>query len=252
LSGGFGTLSFGRQYAPSNTMLRAASSNNVSSVNVSNYYIGTFKTMQTVNGSRWDNSINYLSPNWSGFQLQAIYSFGDQVEDSFGDASRDASKFGIGLKYANDSLYVGTAYQAILKDKGTASGSPGTGKNDAWTIGTSYDFKVVKVFGSYIQEKDKSTATDIETKFFSLGLSVPVSKAGTVMLEVAQIKIEDDKSKGISIGYKHALSKRTTVYTYLGFIDSDEGLGFDRGSAAVTAKLGEKQTGFAFGINHRF
>ncbi|MDR0441189.1 MAG: porin, partial [Candidatus Accumulibacter sp.] len=48
LSGGFGTVTAGRQYAPSGGgYLGPTSSNGVTSVNISNYHIQNFATMQT-------------------------------------------------------------------------------------------------------------------------------------------------------------------------------------------------------------
>ncbi|MDR0578874.1 MAG: porin [Candidatus Accumulibacter sp.] len=320
LAGNLGTLTFGRQYAPSGAgYLGATSSNGITSVNISNYLIspnaspdtfsvtidgkifkGTysagvgFTTMNTGNGSRWDNSIAYDSPNWSGFQLRAIYSFGDNVRDSFGDASSNGGKFGLGAKYANGPLYLTAIYQSVLKNDGKGPGSnksiPWSGTIDghsitasvtvptfekydtkaidAWAIGGSYDFKVVKVFANYIQEKDKNgdimadyDTGDVELKssvkktYWSLGASVPVSAAGTVKAEYGRYKtnFSDTRSHGLSVGYEHAMSKRTTLYAYVARLANQDSIGssIKRGSAAVGVN-GENQTAFAMGFNHKF
>jgi predicted porin len=263
LSGGFGALTFGRQYAPTTSggqslgILGPVSANGYSSVNVSNVYNTAFVLMSSGN-ARWDNSISYTSPNMSGFQVQAIYSFGDQIEESVGDATRDASKFGIGFKYASGPLFVGASYHGQLKDKGTTTAG-GVGKMDGWTIGAAYDFKVVKLYGSYIEEKDKRAAYGFKKKYFGLGVGVPVSQVGTVQVEAAQMKYDGNKSKGISLGYVHSLSKRTRIFTYFTVMDNDEpkaGTAFtayNRSTIPVAlAGSDEKQTAFTIGFNHRF
>jgi predicted porin len=264
LSGGFGTVTMGRQYAPSGAgYLGATSSNGVTSVNISNYHIQLFRTMQTGNGSRWDNSIAYDSPNWSGLQFRAIYGFGNQIRDSFSDASTDSSRFGLGVKYANGPLYLTAIYQAVLDDSASPSGVVGSGSDKAWAIGGSYDFKVVKLFANYIREKDDYWLNDIKKTYWSLGVGIPVSAVGTVKAEYGRFKtdVDETRSHGVSIGYEHAMSKRTTLYTYLARLSNQDNIGgntnaalgasVNRGDAAVGV-FGENQTGFAIGINHKF
>jgi predicted porin len=65
--------------------------------------------------------------------------------------------------------------------------------------------------------------------------------------------VDDGKSKGLGVGYLHALSRRTSLYAYLAFFDNDDDVGarYIRGNATVGID-GEKQTSFALGINHKF
>ena len=212
LSGGFGTVTAGRQYAPSGAgYLGATSSNGISSVNISNYFIGQFRTLQHGGGSRWDNSVAYDSPNWSGFQFRAIYGFGDNVRDSVGDANTDGSRFGLGVRYTNGPVYLMGIYQAVLKNDAAQVNTVGDGTNKAWAFGGSYDFKVVKLFANYIREKDDYWAFDLKKTFWSLGVSAPVSAAGVVQAEYARYKtdVDETRSHGLSVGYVHSLSKRT-------------------------------------------
>jgi predicted porin len=278
LSGKFGTLTAGRQYAPSGSYFGSTSSNGITSVNISNYHVGNFATLQTGNGSRWDNSIAYNSPNFSGLQFRAIYGFGGNVRDSgFSDATTDASRFGLGVKYANGPVYLTAIYQTILKndgkgrpvaptfginsegqivmtDPGNPTGEFDDGDNKAWALGGSYDFKVVKVFANYIREKDDLRADDLKRTYWSLGLSAPVSSVGTVQVEYGRYKtdIDETRSHGLSVGYQHALSKRTTVYTYLTRLSNQDNIGAGINRGASVGVNGENQTGFALGLNHKF
>jgi predicted porin len=267
LSGGFGELTFGRIYAPSSpsgkiNLMGNASATGIGLNAVSDIFIASaFTTFANGSGDRWDNSISYITPNLSGFTAQVIYSFGDQIEESAGKATTDASKFGVGLKYANGPLYVGLGYQTILKDKGTTT-LGGVGKNDTWMIGASYDFKVVKVFAHYQEEKDKRglavTPDDFKKKYIGLGVSVPITKVDTINVEGAQIKYDQTKSKGLTLGYEHQFSKRTKFYAYLTAIDNDDYKSgylpplYKYGQSVGVAGDGEKLTNFAFGISHSF
>ncbi|GHU30310.1 porin [Betaproteobacteria bacterium] len=261
LTGNFGTVKFGRQYAPSGEWLGATSANSVTSVNFSNYFIGSFTTLQTGNGSRWNNSISYETPNLSGLTFRGVYAFhpddNSNVRDSYGDASKDNSRLGLGVRYANGPIYLTAIYQAVLKDSTVASGMEGDGSDKAWAVGGSYDFKVVKVFANYVREKDDYAFDGLKKTYFSLGAAIPVTSVGTVKVELGQFKtnIKETKSRGGSIGYEHAFSKRTTAYTYVTRFSNDDNTGLaNRGAARVgtVATAGESQTGFAIGLNHKF
>jgi predicted porin len=264
LAGGFGTVTFGRQYAPSGAgYLGPTSSNGITSVNISNYHVQLFRTMQTGNGSRWNNSIAYDSPNWSGIQFRAVYSFADNVRDSFSDSSTDNARFGLGVKYANGPLYLTAIYQALLDDSTSPNGIVGDGSDKAWAIGGSYDFSVVKVFANYIREKDNYWWNGLKKTYWSLGVCAPVSAVGTVKAEYGRFKtnVRETRSHGVSVGYEHALSKRTTLYTYLARLSNQDNIGGDTAAAlgasinrgnATVGQFGENQTGFAVGINHKF
>jgi predicted porin len=282
LAGGFGTVTVGRQYAPSGGgYLGPTSANGISGANISNFYVGNFITLQTGNGSRWNNSVAYDSPNWSGFQLRGVYSFGNNVRDSFSDATTDASRLGLGVRYTNGPLYLTAIYQTQFDNDAirNAAGNEVDDGNKAWAFGGSYDFKVVKVFANYIREKDKGFDTtpnwtfpnaatglvntpiyadrdDIKKTYWSLGLSVPVTAVGSVEVEYARYKSDQTRemrSHGLSATYVHTLSKRTKLYTTLTRLSNQDNIGTDviRANARVGIN-GESQTSFAVGINHNF
>jgi predicted porin len=57
------------------------------------------------------------------------------------------------------------------------------------------------------------------------------------------------KAKGYAVGYRHNLSKRTSLYGYLSRIDNDRGINM---GLAKTGVAGEKQTNVSLGIVHLF
>jgi predicted porin len=191
-------------------------------------------------------------------------------------STSSAGKLGLGLRYANGPLYLAAAYHVRKDDESRINGTAKSWDDDSagakgWGIGGSYDFKVVKVFANYFRGKVNhnaevdGTAVDGSNKqtTWSLGVGVPVSSAGTVIAEYAQykdyqdfVKIADGKSpghkaKGYSLGYKHTLSKRTILHTYVTRIDNDRTINGNAGWKK-TGVLGEDQTIFSAGIVHLF
>jgi predicted porin len=143
-----------------------------------------------------------------------------------------------------------------------------------WYVGGAYDFKVVKVFGSYQDLKNgNSNALAItNSKLWQLGLSAPVGANGKVMLEYAEVKFKQDnnvdtlqqnvKNKGWGLGYQHNMSKRTAVYAFVSSLDYGDRTATTTGVTAAgaaaaqggiaTAAQGERQTNFNMGLRHAF
>lgn len=265
LDGKWGQVTAGKQYAPSGLYLAGSNSNDVVSVYPTNLLLGNsnvFTTMSTGGTSRWDNSIAYTTPNWSGFNAKAIYSFGENVRDSYSDASTDGSKFGIGGSYSNGGLYLTAIWQQVLDNNG--KGPTGIDYNvdgsKSWAVGGAYDFKVVKVYANYIQEKfDGAAPFDTSKdgkkhKLWSAGVSVPVSAAGTLRAEYMEFKadeLKDNKAKGFGIGYDHNLSKRTRIYTAFSHIKNDDDMGWTYGKTNGY-NVGDNSTNFQVGLRHAF
>jgi predicted porin len=248
LAGKFGSVTFGRQYAPSGSYLGATSSNDVTTVYPVNLALGAnFITMNTGGGSRWNNSISYNSPNLSGFDFRFIYGFGEQIRDSMSDANSDASRVGLGLRYSNGPIYATAIYQETNDSADRVKDG-----EKAWALGGSYNFKVVQVFANYVQQKINS-GSDNKQVLLSLGVAVPVSQAGKVRAEIMQFKNkvfdDDNKSRGFGVGYDHDLSKRTKIYTVVSRMSNDDNVNW---GYSKTKLAGESNTNFSVGIRHFF
>jgi predicted porin len=307
LAGGFGTVTLGRNGTPSDIYTGATGVNGVSGfepINLMRAKLGSTNGVDgntILDGDRWNNSIAYASPNFSGLEFMAIYSFGEKVNSADktaagysctkkdgwnssgtwtkdletcyqGADTSDAGKLGLGIRYANGPLYLTAVYEAQADDdsarKYGATWGPKSGYGTkGWGIGGAYDFQVVKVYANYFREKanhnglayeDPDSGSDKQTAW-SLGAGIPVSNAGTIMVEYAQFKnyLDDEekgrkfghKSKGYSVGYKHTLSKRTLVNAYVTRINNDRGI---HGGWNKTGVPGEDQTIFSAGIVHLF
>jgi predicted porin len=292
LGGKFGAVTVGRDSNPSDRYLGATGIYGINGNEPINIFRGSMGT--AVAGTRWNNSISYVSPNFSGLDFTTSFAFGEQVNSrdytvidntvkgyncavvpttpTIGTANpdpanvvkcyegadtTDANLFGLGVRYANGPLYLTAVYQALADNYSAKAfnvpSNAGYGSK-SWSLGGTYDFKVVKLYTNYFRTKANHDVGDKKTAW-SLGLGVPVSSAGTVYTEYAQYKDyyaagdNGRKAKGYSLGYRHNLSKRTWLYTYATRIDNDRGI---LTGWAKTRVAGEKQTNFTTGIVHLF
>ncbi len=261
----YGAVTVGRQYAPGFMLGRndawTGSTNSpwnrLSAINGA--------TITPNSPARWNNSINYASPNMSGVSVRAIYGFGESVETATIDASTASGQaFGLGANYANGPLNLDVAYQAT---KSVATAAQESGKSrDEWYIGGSYDFKVVKVLGSYQSNKRKDLIEQ-DSSVWQIGVSAPIGANGSLMASYGQAKVDDfstgldDKTKSYGISYAHNLSKRTSLYTGVVVFDNGEMPSYNttttlggaiNTAGGVSGQLGEKNTTFMAGVLHKF
>jgi predicted porin len=177
LSGNFGDVSLGRHGTPSEFALGGSSPFFISGLKPT----GQFRSK--LNGLfgelRWNNSIAYNSPKFSGLDFIGVYSFGEKTSVNKNNGAcdsgpattpanygvkcadtSDAGKLGLAARYANGPLYLTVIYEARADDDSVSRTAPpaaaklynGYGAK-AWAIGGSYDFKVVKLFANYFREK---------------------------------------------------------------------------------------------------
>ncbi|WP_374317847.1 porin [Aquabacterium sp.] len=183
----------------------------------------------------WVNSLTYESPNFGGFTFSAQFSPKEVVSSN--PSSRDsytlsgnysAGPLSLGLNYAVTG-YNSTAYLA---------------KKNAYQLGASYDFGVLKVMGQYAEAKTKDGSDTIATlKSYELSIAVPVTAEGTVLAAYGEAKYTGDyfgdtfKRRILSLAYDHRLSKRTDVYAAFKY------------DGASSLESGDT---FAVGIRHAF
>jgi predicted porin len=272
-----GTVALGRQYAPG---YQATVNNDPMGGSVlGSVAILTTATGNTINpgtAARWNNGMTYTSPNWSGFTAKAIYSFGEsQPLDgvpsySSNLSASDNGRWGVGGNYANGPINVDLVYQSrqsVTPDL-AASISPPLGTSNRWGndineyyVGGSYDFKVVKVMGSWQQQNDKNTVNNDNT-VWTLGASVPVMAASNILFSYGQLINDDAGALGLidgntntaTLGWTTAMSKRTTLYAGYVWIDNDKRSRAVRmpGVPADIGALNETNNTFAAGIRHTF
>ena len=261
LSGAWGTVGRGRQYAPG----YFANYDAVAAASISPQSLLSAASGATItpnSPARWDNAVTYTGA-FSGLTARAIYSanaetnaFDGAGQEVFGADDDDA--FGLGLDYANGPLKVGAVYHLL----GDARNTAGSDDQQEWLLGASYDFGVLTLAGSYQQVENAGFVDGTDVDIYQLGVIVPVGAAGNVHLAYGEADFDeanfDGKTKAYTVAYTHAVSKRTTAYAgYMG-TDNDNGLAISLVPSGSTPALGglpetgEKSHLVAVGLRHTF
>jgi predicted porin len=181
---------------------------------------GTFPQYATDQGvigdSGWDNSISYATPNFSGLTGTVQYAFGNEP----GNAG--AHKASAQVLYLNGSVGATLVYQYVnfntqpldLNNPATTSTVPGLRNQQVVQVGLSYDFKVVKFFGQYMQTMNAVTPTSFTVHTGQLGVSIPV-RVGALLASYARSTdsggMQQERNTW-SVGYDYPVSSRTDLY----------------------------------------
>ncbi|NMM11761.1 MAG: porin [Polaromonas sp.] len=205
--------------------------------------------------TRFNNSIKYNSPNFSGFSGSVMYGFGEDKTQTV-SASKTVSA---NLKYANGPLLVSGGYQTEGGVR-TATTEPSL-RNTLLSV--AYDFGVAKVGAGFNRAKYKDVTAPASLgggeiaaqREYSLSVAVPLG-ATTLSAGYAQSKGDTlGKSSGYGIQALYSLSKRTTLYT-----GAESSKAFDKladATAAASSAGGVQSnigriTTYALGIRHTF
>jgi predicted porin len=269
LSGGFGEVRLGRDYAASFwnfTRFDPFGTNGVAASSSLTLYLGGANSIATT--TNISNSIGYISPNISGFQLQAQVGYGEN--NSTGTAAGlNANKAG-NLTSLNATYAAGPISLAVGSGttKGTAVASgvgiaaiPGDYTQSS--IAGSYNFGVARVM-AYRGTEKLQTATATATPLLKntstlLGVVVPMGavnlKASYVTAEYTNAGAKVDKGTLLGLGADYSFSKRTAAYVAYTKVKNDTstsyGIGSGAGRIVGTAAAGSA-TGMAAGLRHSF
>ena len=281
LGGGWGTVTFGRQYTPLDSIWASYDAQDYNTSAPLNYAFNngprnTLVTSAAVVGvhtdtGRVDNSILYATPNLGGFTGSLMFAPGENKNPTAGTGA--TRYWGFSAQYANGPLGVGLAYESANAKGGTAA-TNGTVTN--WTLGGQYDFGPAKAYGLY--ERARSTlangqpgtstftpatvpaGTDLLTtnaitaaqngagtdRGWDIGVAVPLG-AATFAVSYAQERTNaqgsnlNGKNRYYGAQVKYSLSKRTRVYSML-----------LSGDSTTAAGLKTKNTNYLVGMRHEF
>ncbi|QEL65981.1 porin Gram-negative type [Oryzomicrobium terrae] len=265
-----GQLTFGRQYTPFYAVKASTDP----------FALGLGGTLNNLmgyvpgNADRLNNFALYVSPSFAGFTFGAGYSTGQENNsnaNNLGGNSYEAGRtFGALAQYANGPVYVGLAYHNARTVPTAVAGS--VPRADAWYLGASYDFQVVKLFANYSQgSAAKNTVgsdNDLKGRLWNVGVTVPFLGKHKVIAAYTQAynntagSPSNDGAKLWGLGYTYDLSKRTNLYTsYARLIkDDNSGTWNANGQVRIDGAVAQGLTGVAgknaqslmVGVQHRF
>jgi predicted porin len=216
--------------------------------------------------ARLDNLAAYISPSFGGFSFIVGYTFsgaGQEARENAGDYRVWA--FAPSFKW-ND-LFVGANYHtASLKDTHKHTNPDSNSMFSAFDLFASYDFGFVKVGSTIGRRTTKrrgilgSPAWDKDSKItqWMIGATFKITPNDAILTSYSRasenkvIKGQENKpSLGqFAIGYEHALSKRTVLYSQLAmqghskrYKGGDDGVEYPRGFYGHTGVGGGNSIG---------
>jgi len=230
VSGGFGSLTLGRQYTPTDNVLWMPDPMGATGALAGPMYAvfaGT-GTYDTLGNGRQNNAVSYSIPSMSGLNAQLMFA---------PDESDAAGHRYVG---ANMSYAAGPLTAVVAWENTTATGAAKS--TTGWLAGGAYDLGAFKLGGEVM---GGTTDTDSTTTGWYLGASTPMG-AATLSAGYANAKVTtaanvETKSNAWGINAVYSLSKRTNVYG--GWTSKEDTVG---AAAAV------KTNALIAGIRHDF
>lgn len=194
---------------------------------------------------RISNALTYVSPDFSGFKFGLNYGFGETTA-----SNSDSGYLGAGLTYDNGPLSLGLGLERLNNGANSVAASD----IDAWSLGGSYDFGVVKLLGGYRASTVDRAAGENKRNGAYVAVTAPV---GPGLVRASYNRYENkynggkDKADQFAVGYVYGLSKRTSVYGTYAYIKNKDGANlYNLGSGGL--KTNGSQQGVQVGVSHAF
>ena len=197
LKGGFGNLFVGNWDTPfKRTQGPGQVGSNDTGIWGSSFLLTGGSTTTAVGGTRGSfrrrqqNSINYDTPRFGGFQGMASFTSAQTSTATLDAASNNKPRvMSIGGQYSAGPIYVGAAYERHDEYNGAGRNAD----DDGWHISAAYTWGPVRFGGTYTrQEFDTGTTgapTNSKVKAFQLGVDWKI--VGPHGLRAAYIKADD-------------------------------------------------------------
>ncbi|WP_028310463.1 porin [Derxia gummosa] len=274
LKGNFGQATIGRHQTPlydivvnyggaGNGQSIGAASNVFAFANGTPYT--TTATVVTAPIARANNSVKYISPNFSGLTLTAFAAFGENtnngVKTTAGNTLAGAAEYKIGA-FAASALYQET--------KANPTTAVSVDKVRTVAVGASYNFGVVKPYVLYQDNKTSNfasyastpatTTKSLSNYYVDLGISAPLG-AGALTVDYAFLNNRNDQgvigengdAKSAGLRYDYSLSKRTTTYAGIQKIWNDSQSAYSLGgTASLASARGQDPRTIFLGARHTF
>ncbi|MDE2598357.1 MAG: porin [Rhodocyclaceae bacterium] len=247
--------------------------------------IGTLGGVKTGSDDRISNAVGYFSPNWSGFQVSAIYGANENKTDGSADGtvtSKNNNRYDLGASYTNGGLYVGAAY-GESKDNITAANANTVTGNTYGTnglnsklkntrIGAKYTFAATGTSISALWDQQKAELNqfnnaaisgDVKRDAWEIGVkqdfgahSIYGTFAKANDLKFNGNKADNTGVKSYTLGYLYNFSKRTSLKAYYTALKNDANIGTDfynnPVSGGTPGAVGADPKGYGVGLRHSF
>ena len=232
---GWGTVTLGRQYDPIVDLVQGLTEDN--------YFGGVFGTPGDLdnydNSLRVNNSVKYVSPIFSGFQVEALYGLGGVA-----GANGSGRTYSFGGAYANGPLSLGAGYfYANGGNTATAGLRTWTSSSDSLFntvinsgFASAKSIQIAKVGGQYVIGPVTAGLTYSNTQYGSDAFSsfrdtakfnngsvffnyqfTPAVRAGVGYNYTSLTGPASAHYNQVNLGADYAVSKRTDLYALFGY-----------------------------------
>lgn len=257
----FGSLTFGRQYDFMSTNLTQFSAGTVTP-SVFGFHLGD---LDRLGAERLDNSVRYVTPEWGGLQLGALYSFGGQPGNFVAN-----SAVALGATYEQGSLRVGAAYvgmhnyTAAFGIGTSVVGVPLVGtrsqgllprfqvfdKLSVSGVGAGYQWGPAFLHGVFTLVGFRQNGVSASLRTAEGGVRYSVTYALSLAGSYAYSKLGQAHWNQFVTGIDYALSKRTDIYWNAVILRSSQGVRAQL--FTLPASSSNSQTVVSLGLRHLF
>jgi predicted porin len=243
LSGGFGTLTAGRQYTPQFIALDTNDPFDTGAGSaVSSGVVSLFE-------SRANNSLVWSAPTSGGFAVTAMVALGESSAGS----QTNSSLASVDLHYGSGNSGVNLTLTSLKKadDAGVNA--------TAVTLGGTYDFGALKLMGGVqlVNNSTRAAATEDNRREFFAGINVPFG-ADALWLGAGTSKTENvsgTTASQYSLGYIHSVAKGVDVYGVLTDIKNGSATAYSDDTATGAGPAvspGKSASAAQVGFRYRF
>jgi len=205
---------------------------------------------------RYDNTIQYTTPSFSGFTFAAAYSL---YEGQTAEPDHDSDAFSMALNYGSGPLAASLAYEQVEED---GAG----GERDALRAAAAYSltdaFKLVGFYqtNDYDGTDDELLRDRLTADVYGLGGEYKLTDATALkaMWMTRDSDADNNDADMWVVGIEHKLDKAVRVYANYAMVDNDETAGLVPWQQGRTASgerdgaFGEEASAFSVGLRYDF
>jgi predicted porin len=262
LKGAFGTVFVGQWDTPYKTSHNKVELFDNTTIATATALLGSVGGSQNKFNVRQGSSVQYWTPDMSGFSVKAAYSTKNDLPEA-ANSGGTPSLLSLSAAYDVGPIYVAVAHESHKAAPVTATGAPevtdsglrlvGAYTMDAYQVGVTYESITLGGNGSTTTDA-KRTAFSLEGKYNlptgTVGLTY--TKAGDLGNNTASTNVDTGATQ-VSLRYGYMMSKRTEAYgMYTNISNKAKGTYNFSDVAAMSAAAGSSVSGFGVGVRHTF
>lgn len=205
---------------------------------------------------RYDNTIQYTTPDFSGFKISLAYSV---YEGQAAAGNHDSDALSVSFSYDNGPFSGALAYEKVEEDASR-------GERDALRAAVAYSLTdAVKLVGFYQTADYDGSPNPVVRDLNSndiYGLGGEFKVAPNTALKVMWMTLDSDASNADAdmwvVGVEHRLDRSVRIYANYAVVDNDDGRALNpwsqgrSTSPADADPAGEKASGFSVGLRYDF